>query len=338
MTQYYRPIPQIDCARPDGALSLAGGWAWFDRIEILSRSAAPRLVPAHQAPADVLDRLTAPRPAMAGLAMDRPSVMGILNVTPDSFSDGGDHTGAEAALAHARQMAADGADLIDVGGESTRPGATWVTVGDEIARVEPAIRSIRAHLRLPISIDTRKEPVARAAIAAGADIVNDVSGFTFDTALAGYCAAEDLPVMVMHTKGDPKTMQVAPQYDNVLLDVYDYLEQRVAYLTGLGIPRGRIMVDPGIGFGKTLEHNLLLLNRISLFHALGCPILLGVSRKRFIGTIGNAPEPKDRTAGSVSVALHGVMDGVQMLRVHDVAETRSALNLWRAVCEGRVTA
>ena len=287
MKSYFRPIPQIDCARPEGAQPLAGGWAWFDRIEVISR-AGTALIPASQAPDDVLERLTAPRPALAGLPMTRPLVMGIVNVTPDSFSDGGDHAGPEAALAHARQMVQDGADLLDVGGESTRPGATWVPVSEEIARIEPAISAIHQELSVPISVDTRKEPVARAAVAAGAAIVNDVSGFTFDAKLAEYCAAEKLPVMVMHSQGDPQTMQRAPQYDNVLLDVYDFLEERVAYLTGLGIPRGQIMVDPGIGFGKTIEHNLRLLNRISLFHALGCPILLGVSRKRFIGTIGNA--------------------------------------------------
>lgn len=336
MKTYYRPIPQIDCARPDGAFVLAGGWAWFTRIEALTREGST-LIPATEAPPEVLERLTAPRAALAGLPMDRPSVMGILNVTPDSFSDGGDHDGPQAALDHARQMVDEGADLIDVGGESTRPGASWVTVSDEIARVQPAIQGIRAQMRLPISIDTRKEGVARAAIDAGADIVNDVSGFTFDSALADYCAAERLPVIIMHSQGDPATMQRAPSYDNVLLDVYDFLEERIEHLVSLGLPRSQIMVDPGIGFGKSLEHNLMLLNRISLFHALGCAILLGVSRKRFIGTIGNAPEPKDRAAGSVSVALHGVMDGVQMLRVHDVAETRSALNLWMAVCEGRVS-
>ncbi|WP_319826416.1 dihydropteroate synthase [Thalassovita sp.] len=334
MKQYYRPIPQIDPCRPEGALPLAGGWAWFDRIEVLTRDSA-RLIPAKDAPAEVLDRLTTPRAAVAGVAMDRPSVMGILNVTPDSFSDGGDHDAPDAALDHARLMVALGADMIDVGGESTRPGAEWVPDAMEIARTEPVIARIRRDLRVPVSIDTRKEPVARAAVAAGADAVNDVSGFTFDAALAGYCAAEGLPVMAMHAQGDPQTMQDAPGYDNVLLDVYDFLEERVAHLESLGIPRARIMVDPGIGFGKTLDHNLALLNRLSLFHALGCAILLGVSRKRFIGTLGNAPDPKDRMAGSVSVALHGVMNGAQMVRVHDVVETRSALNLWMAVSRGR---
>jgi dihydropteroate synthase len=330
MKRYYRPIPQSDMARPKGALTLAGGWTWFDRIEVITRQGS-ELIAAQDAPAEVLQRLTAPRAPVAAVPMDRPTVMGILNVTPDSFSDGGDHNAPEQAVAHARQMVAEGADLIDVGGESTRPGASFVPPAQEIARTAPVIKAIRAQLDIPLSIDTRKTEVARAAVAAGAHIVNDVSGFTFDADLAGYCADAGLPVMVMHAQGDPQTMQDAPRYDNVLLDVYDFLEERVEALVAAGVPRAQIIVDPGIGFGKTVQHNLLLLNRLSLFHALGCAILLGVSRKRFIGTIGNAPEPKDRAAGSVSVGLRAVADGVQMLRVHDVAQTRSALDLWMAV-------
>ncbi len=336
MKRYYRPITQIDPCRPDGALTLAGGWAWFDRIEEITRTGT-RLISAQDAPQDILDRLTAPRAPMAGVPLDRPTVMGILNVTPDSFSDGGAHDAPDQALDHARHMVEQGADLIDVGGESTCPGAAWVPVEEEQARIAPVIRRIRSEMAVPISVDTRKAPVAQAAIAAGANIVNDVSGFTFDPALADYCARHHIPVMLMHTQGEPQVMHLAPRYDNVLLDVYDFLEERVAHAESLGLTRDQIVIDPGIGFGKTLEHNLLLLNRISLFHALGCGILLGVSRKRFIGTIGNAPDPRDRAAGSVSVALHAVMEGVQILRVHDVAETRSALSLWRAVSDGCVS-
>ncbi|WP_420566866.1 dihydropteroate synthase [Thalassovita sp.] len=330
MKRYFRPIPQSDLHRPADALTLAGGWTWFDRIEVLTREGA-ELIAAKEAPSDVLQRLTDPRANIAGLPMERPTIMGILNVTPDSFSDGGDHNAPDRAVAHARQMVAQGADLIDVGGESTRPGATLVPDDQEIARTAPVIAAIRVEMDVPISIDTRKAAVAKATVQAGADIVNDVSGFTFDTDLAGYCASAKVPVMVMHAQGDPQTMQDAPCYDDVLLDVFDFLEERVEALVAAGIPRGQIIVDPGIGFGKTLQHNLLLLNRLSLFHSLGCAILLGVSRKRFIGTIGKAPEPKYRAAGSVSVGLRAVMDGVQMLRVHDVAETRSALDLWMAV-------
>ncbi len=335
MTPYVRPLVLTGPERPADALPLAGGALLFDRVEILSRNAAPRVIRAQDAPAEVLARLTAPRAPVAGLDMGRMNIMGILNVTPDSFTDGGKHDAPEAALAHARAMQGQGADIIDVGGESTRPGALTVAPEDEIARTAPVIAALRAAgLGLPISIDTRKTAVARAAIAAGADLVNDVSGFTFDPALAGYCAADGLPVCVMHAQGDPQTMQANPRYDDVLLDVYDFLEGRIAALAGQGIPRGRIIVDPGIGFGKTQAHNLALLARIGLFHALGCPVLLGASRKKFIATLGQAPDVADRVHGSVAVALAAAAQGVQILRVHDVFATRSALTLWQAATRG----
>ncbi|CUH65614.1 Dihydropteroate synthase [Thalassovita gelatinovora] len=331
MTQYYRPLVQSDPCRPDDAYPLAGGWAWFQDVEVLSRDRAPQRCPARHAPDAVLQRLTAVHAPIAGLDISAPRVMGILNVTPDSFSDGGQYDAPERALAHARTMAGQGADIIDIGGESTRPGAVEVPIDDEIHRTAPVIQAIRAEMEMPISIDTRKCPVAQAAIEAGADLVNDVAGFTFDPGLALYCGNKGVPVCVMHAQGDPETMQAAPHYDDVLLDVYDFLAARIDALLAAGIDRTQIMVDPGIGFGKTLDHNLALLKRISLFHSLGCPILLGVSRKKFIGTLGNAPDPADRAAGSVALALAAVAQGVQVLRVHDVFETRSALNLWQAV-------
>jgi len=335
MSLYYRPIPLTGPERPLGALPLAGGPLMFDRIEVLARDAAPRVMPADQAPADVLARLTATRAPIAGLDMARPNIMGILNVTPDSFTDGGQHNAPEAALAHAKSMQGQGADLIDVGGESTRPGALTVAADDEIARTAPVIAALRAAgMTLPISIDTRKTAVARAAIDAGASLVNDVSGFTFDDTLARFCAAHDLPVCVMHAQGDPQTMQQNPRYDDVLLDVYDFLEARIAALESAGIPRARIITDPGIGFGKTQAHNLALLARLSLFHSLGCPILLGASRKKFIATLGQAPDIEARVHGSVAVALTGAAQGVQVLRVHDVFATRSALTLWQAATKG----
>ena len=335
MTYYYRPVPQTGPHRPEGALTLAGGWVWFDTLEVLSRDAPARLIPASELPEAARARLCAPRPAIAGLAVAAPRLMGILNVTPDSFSDGGTHFAPDAALAHARAMAGAGADIIDVGGESTRPGASEIAAEQEQRRTAPVIAAMRAAgLDLPISIDTRKRSVARAAAAAGADLVNDVSGFTFDAGLAGYCAEAGLPVCVMHAQGDPQTMQQNPRYDDVLLDVYDFLAGRVAALEAAGIARARIMVDPGIGFGKTQAHNLALLARLSLFHGLGCAVLLGASRKRFIGDIGAAAPGAARVHGSIAVALAGVAQGVQVLRVHDVGETRSALNLWQAVQAG----
>lgn len=329
MTQYVRPLVQVGPVRPDRAVSLAGGWSWFTDVEVLERGRVPVVIPADQCDVD-LTPLTAARAPIAGLAWHTPHVMGILNVTPDSFSDGGQHAG-DAATAHAQRMVQEGAAMIDVGGESTRPGAETVDPQDEIARTAPAIAAMRAAgIDTPVSIDTRKAAVAAAALDAGADIVNDVAGFTYDTALAPLCAARGAPVCVMHAQGDPATMHHDPQYDDVLLDVYDYLSGRIAELTAQGIARDRIIVDPGIGFGKTLDHNMVLLNRLSLFHGLGAPILLGVSRKRFIGTLAAEPDAAKRGPGSVGVALAALGQGVQLIRAHDVALHTQAIALWRA--------
>lgn len=332
--RYYRPLAQSGSQRPEGAVPLAGGACWFTHAEEITRGAGGRVVEARNIPQDRLELLTAPRAAVAGLSMDRARIMGILNVTPDSFSDGGAHSRPAHALARARQMVDDGADIVDIGGESTRPGAVRVPDEAEIARTAPVIAALRAAVDVPVSIDTRKHSVAEAAAEAGAGLVNDVSGFTFDKRLAPFCAARDLPVCVMHARGDPETMQDDPRYDDVLLDVYDFLAAQVMMLEATGIPRERIMVDPGIGFGKTMAHNLSLLHGISLFHGLGCPVLLGASRKGFIGKLGAAPEAKDRAPGSIAVGLAAVAQGVQILRVHDVKETRQALALWQAVEKG----
>ncbi|MBM7068192.1 dihydropteroate synthase [Actibacterium sp. 188UL27-1] len=282
-------------------------------------------------PRDILRRLTADRPPFCGLSFERPRLMGILNVTPDSFSDGGRFDAPEATNAQARSIASS-CDILDIGGESTRPGAETIEVAVEIERTAPVIAAIRATgLDLPISIDTRKAGVATAALAAGAQIVNDVSGLTFDPELAGVAARVQAPVILMHAQGTPQTMQDRPSYDDVLLDVYDHLAARIAVAAAAGIPRHRIAVDPGIGFGKTLEHNLALLRGLSLFHGLGCPILLGASRKGFIGKLGNAPDPADRAPGSIATALHAVAQGVQILRVHDTIATKQAVSLWSAL-------
>ena len=329
MTEYFQPVIETHRARPSGAMSI--GWGWFDRVLIHRRGAAPRLGDTRDVPSDVMTRLTQDRTSVAGLTMDCPRVMGILNVTPDSFSDGGKFNAPDAALARARQMIDQGADILDIGGESTRPGAQEVEIAEEIDRTAPIVAAIRAGSAVPISIDTRKAPVAHAALEAGANLVNDVSAMTFDPALGQVAAQSGAPICLMHAQGSPETMQNDPRYDDVLLDVYDYLSQRVTAATEMGIPRNQIIVDPGIGFGKTMDHNLALLRGLSLLHGLGCPILLGASRKRFIGTIGAAPEASDRVAGSVAVALYGVAAGVQLLRVHDTFETRQALSLQMAM-------
>lgn len=334
MTQYFRPLLQSGPARPAQSEVLAGGWTWFTHVEVLERGRSAKIIPAADAPDTALSALLAPRQPLQGLDLSEPRVMGILNATPDSFSDGGKHATVKAAVSGAATMR--GADILDVGGESTRPGASFIPADQEIARTEPVIAALRAagHSQV-ISIDTRKAAVAGAALSAGADMVNDVSGFTFDAALAPLCAARQVPVCVMHAQGDPATMQDAPQYDDVLLDVYDFLQTQIDRLTALGVSREAIIVDPGIGFGKTLDHNLILLARLSLFHGLGVPVLLGASRKKFIGTLGGAPSAADRMPGSLAVVLAALKHGTQIVRVHDVPETVQAIALWRAVVAGQ---
>ncbi|HET9149369.1 MAG TPA: dihydropteroate synthase [Alphaproteobacteria bacterium] len=269
-------------------------------------------------------------PPFAGLTFDRARVMGVVNVTPDSFSDGGDFASPEAAVSRGRAMAAAGADVLDIGGESTRPGSDAVPETDEIARVLPVIRALAGDVAL-VSTDTRKSAVMTAAIGAGARIVNDVSALTFDPNSPATVARARVPVILMHAQGDPKTMQRDPRYIDPALDVFDVLEERLAAAVAAGISRADIMVDPGIGFGKGMKHNLAILAELALFKALGVGVLLGVSRKSFIGRIASVPDPKDRLAGSLALALHGLDRGADMVRVHDVPETVQALALWRAM-------
>jgi len=332
---YLRPLAQVSRPKPAAALDLAQGPAWFQQVERLYRDKTFDIKDiADISPAEVEDFLTS-RPPIAGLSFDVPRIMGILNVTPDSFSDGGRLQTPQAAVQAALDMVAQGVDILDIGGESTRPGAHEVPVSEEIDRVVPAIAAIRAAgVTTPISVDTRKAAVADAALDAGTTLVNDVSGFTFDAALAPLCIARGVPVCVMHSQGTPQTMQTAPSYEAVCLDVFDWLQARIAALVAQGLPRTRIIADPGIGFGKTQSHNLALLQRVSLFHGLGVPVLLGASRKRFIGEIGNAPRAEDRGPGSIAVALAAIAQGVQVIRVHDVAQTRQAVALWDAVRRG----
>jgi len=329
---YYRPIAMTDACRPAGALPLAGGWCWFSQAEVLTRAGSRGVVAAADIPAAARARLTAPRAPLAGLAMDAPRLMGILNVTPDSFSDGGRFAAPDVAVAHARAMADGGADILDIGGESTRPGAAEVPEAEEAARTAPVIAALRrGGLETPVSIDTRKAAVARAALAAGAGLVNDVAALTWDAGLAGVVAGSGAALCLMHAQGTPQTMQADPRYDDVTLDVYDFLEDRIRVAEAAGISRDRICIDPGIGFGKTQAHNLTLLRNISVFHGLGCAILLGVSRKRFIGTLSGEDRADRRGPGTIAVTLAGVAQGVQIHRVHDIPETRQALRLWQAV-------
>ncbi|OWU72620.1 dihydropteroate synthase [Marinibacterium profundimaris] len=327
----YRPIVRADGPRSEDALPLAGGPFWFSEALCLPRHGAPSRIAARDLPEATRDRLSGPRAPVAGLTMDRPQIMGILNVTPDSFSDGGAHFDPTTAISTVGAMLEAGATLIDIGGESTRPGAVLVPAEEEAARILPVIEGLQQVTGAVISVDTRKAAVARPALAAGAHLINDVSGFAFDPDLAPLCAETGVPVCVMHSQGDPETMQNNPSYDSVLHDVFDALDERIRLLEAAGIPRSRIIADPGIGFGKTLEHNVALLRDISVFHGLGCAILLGVSRKGFIGRIGKEPRADARAPGSIAVGLAALGQGVHILRVHDVAETAQAVRLWQAV-------
>ncbi|MEQ8736212.1 MAG: dihydropteroate synthase [Rhodospirillaceae bacterium] len=265
--------------------------------------------------------------------MNVPKIMGVVNVTPDSFSDGGDHDTVERAIAHGIYLAEAGADILDVGGESTRPGATQVSPETEQQRVLPVVRALSSR-GFTVSIDTRHAPTMAAAIEAGAKIVNDVTALTGDSAALGLVRRKKCCVVLMHMQGAPKTMQDKPTYTWAPMDVFDYLEARVQTCIDAGIDRRKICIDPGIGFGKTEDHNLDLLKYLSILHGVGCPILLGASRKSFIGRVSGVDNPKARLPGSLAVALDGVRQGAQIIRVHDVAETHQAILMLNAV-QGR---
>jgi dihydropteroate synthase len=284
--------------------------------------------------------LTAPRqPLQLGdrtVRLDQPQVMGILNVTPDSFSDGGQLADAGSAVEAGVQMASEGAAILDVGGESTRPGAQTVWAQDEIERVRPVVERLAAG-GSAVSIDTRKSEVMTAALQAGARLVNDVSALTFDPRAAEVVAASGAPVILMHHLGSPETMQEDPRYDDVLVEIYVWLEERIAAAEAAGIDRSRILIDPGFGFGKTVAHNLELMNGLALFHSLGCPLVVGASRKRTIGALSNEAPAGRRLGGSIAFALKAVEQGAQIVRVHDVPETVQALRIWRGLRDQALT-
>jgi dihydropteroate synthase len=260
----------------------------------------------------------------------QPTIMGIVNVTPDSFSDGGTFDSAEAAAAHARRLIAEGAAIVDVGGESTRPGAEPVPAADELARVIPVIEAIDG---AQVSVDTMKLEVARAAVAAGATYVNDVTAFRHDPGMAAFVAEHDLDCCLMHMLGDPRTMQADPRYGDVVSDVKAFLEARMAFAIAEGVPEARIMLDPGIGFGKTIDHNLELLRRLEELAALGRPLVVGVSRKSFIGRI-TGRDVAERAVGTAAANVIAYERGARVFRVHDVAITRDALAMATATLAG----
>lgn len=353
MRTLIRPTAFVDSPfGHDGKVArLAGGMNWFAAVELITidghqRSGA-ELVPV----AAVEDRfdddmaaqwkaLTSPRPPLQlgerTIRLDQPQVMGIVNATPDSFSDGGQFPDASAAAERGADMASEGAAIIDVGGESTRPGARHIWEGDEIERVVPVIRQL-ASGGAAVSVDTRKADVMTAALEAGARMINDVSALTYDERSASLVAASKVPVVLMHHQGAPETMQDNPRYDDVLVEVYLWLEERIAVTEEAGIARDKILIDPGFGFGKNVSHNLELMSGLAVLHSLGCPVVLGASRKRTIGALSAEASVDRRIGGSIAFALKAAEQGVQILRVHDVFETVQALRIWRGLRDQALT-
>ena len=275
---------------------------------------------------------TSPQLDCAGrvLKLDAPRVLGIVNVTPDSFSDGGTHDTVQAAVAHGLRLVEEGADALDIGGESTRPGADDVALEEELRRTIPVIEALARQVPVPISIDTSKPEVMHAAVEAGAGMINDVYALRREGALDA-AASLGVPVVLMHMQGEPRSMQDAPRYDDVVADVHRFLAERIFACEMAGIDKKKVVVDPGFGFGKTREHNLQLLAQLRRFTELGVPVLAGLSRKKTIGELTDKREPRDRVHGSVAAALIAAQNGAMLLRVHDVAATVDTLKVWQAV-------
>ncbi len=322
------------------ALPLAGSAAAFTLVRLIEAGESLGIGPLAEVPEpwrDQVDALALRVPPFAGLPGDRPLVMGILNITPDSFSDGGRFAAADAAIAAGHAMLEAGADLLDIGGESTRPGAEPVTEAEELARILPVLRELAK--AASVSVDTRSAAVMEAALDAGAEVVNDVSALRHDPEALRVLMRAEAPVILMHMPGDdPRRMQELAAYEDVVLEVARFLRDRVATLEALGIPRGRIAIDPGIGFGKTMAHNLALIERLPIVAGIGCRVVFGASRKRFIGTLSGVEAASERLAGSLAAALAAAARGASILRVHDVAETVQALAVWRACEAGQAPA
>jgi len=324
----------------DGGIAhwLAGGPLAFAAVEVVEDGGKRSLLNAEALKRrtdlnPVLERLIAPRHDFAGLALEPPRVMGIVNVTPDSFSDGGDFADAEAAIAQGGALAEAGADILDIGGESTRPGAAPISVGEEIDRVIPVIEGLIGH-GAAISIDTRNAATMRAAMAAGASIINDVSALEYDPESRQTAAGLGVPVILMHMRGEPSTMREKTTYDDLAREVFDELAAQVEAAVAAGIPRAKIAVDPGIGFAKTQAQNPPLLRDLAALHGLGCALAFGVSRKSFLSAITGERDPKRLIGASIAAALAGLSAGAQIVRVHDVRETVQAMATSRAIADG----
>ncbi len=357
---YLRPTGFVESPqRYEGeCLRLAGTMLWFSQIEYITRdmiSTQRQVVPVGQWDAFVaalpqsarercallLDRITSPRAALQlgghMIRLDQPQVMAIINATPDSFSDGGKNVDPEIAAEAAVAMLSAGAAIIDIGGESTRPGAPLVWEGDELNRVAPLIRRL-AETGAAISIDTRKALVMEGALQAGATMINDISALLYDNRAVEVVRKSKVPVVLMHAPSQSSDPHKNGNYDDVVYDVFDWLEQRVFEVEAAGLARETILVDPGIGFGKTLSDNLAIINNLAIYHGLGCALLFGASRKRLIGTLSNEEGATNRLGGSIFLAMKAVEQGAHIVRVHDAAETVQAMHVWRGLRDAALTA
>ena len=350
---YLRPVNFIDSPQQyDGASArLAGTMLWFAAVELIEcdgKQKSRSIIPVADADSlpdaakTIFANLTTPRaPLQMGartIRLDQPQVMAILNLTPDSFSDGGKlDDDSDAATAAGVALSASGAAILDIGGESTRPGAPVVWEGDEIKRILPTIERL-ARTGEALSVDTRKAAVMEAALSAGASMINDVSALLYDDRSLSVAVESAGPVALMHAPSQSSDPHKGGDYADVLFDVYDWLEARVAAVEAAGVDRSRIVIDPGIGFGKSLSDNLTIINNLALFHGIGCPILFGASRKRLIGALSNEADVDARLGGSVFLAMKAVEQGAHIVRVHDVAETVQAIHVWRGLRDAALTA
>ena len=332
MSFYFRPIIQTDAVRPSTHYSVGGQKQWFDKVEIINRGEKPTIAAADKVPSDILNEITRVKANNHFKSFSKPLIMGILNVTPDSFSDGGKNLELKNAMKTAQRMIVDGADIIDIGGESTRPGAKAISAEDELNRIEPLIRYLKNEFpQINISVDTRKASVMARVMELGVDFINDVSAMSFDKNSRNVLARKKAQVCLMHGGLNPEKMQENTFYNNILLDIYDYLKARIDFAISGGVKKENILIDPGIGFGKTTTQNVLLIRKASLFHGLGCPLLYGISRKSFIGEVGKTRKPVNRFPGSIAGAIELVRQGIQVIRVHDVKKTRQALDVWETL-------
>jgi dihydropteroate synthase len=343
MNFYVRPIFSKESCESKDYKKLGSSNLFFNTIEIISRNKKKinkkfirlkdiKLLEKKELKevSRQVKEITFPRKKIASIKFDNPKIMGILNVTPDSFSDGGKFNTLYESTKYAAQMIKDGADIIDIGGESTRPGATTVSAKKEISRVIPTIKKIKnKNKKIIISLDTRKPEVMKMGIANGIDIINDVSGLRYSNKSIDIIKQKNTPFVLMHSIKNPKTMQVNINYDDVLLDVYDFFKKKIALCESKKIDKKSIILDPGIGFGKTVKQNLNLITNIALLHSLGCPVLLGSSRKSFIGKLHKNALEEKRIGGSIATIIHALNQGVQIFRVHDVFETSQAIKIYK---------